>query len=906
MEREKVNPSLLPNNSREVLHMASLSWDFIRNSDSFKKSSNADQLALAHNYYDKNIAGKEEAPSFDEWVSGNLSQTSEDRETPAPAIQDFEKDKEGVSNIPATLWEDVKEAGRGIAQTGVNVLNTPIEIANAGRIGLNALAGTNIQPIPEAGFGGLIDAPHKESTKILADVAPMFAGGLGKGATKVASKAIAMASGTSDEPEIKDYIKPAQELINAEPEKYKDTSVEELALKLRDGEWAGKKAEQVVLGGSIKATGVLPLATATGGAEQLKQVTDTLVSGQDKLDTTKVAKQAAVGGAFGVLGNLLPEAVAAIAKPGSAKRRKVIEDSIEAEQKASKEFTNVAENKQAQEGYADLFTLVPDNATGVPKQGKRKLANVTVGEHLKFNGANSTTPRFTSQSKNNYVLPEEVQNIRETYFPNLSEGQFNKLKVSEVAEKLRTDTSNLRELNNAFEPVREDSMLGLAKFLDESNKGKPTVTDLSKLPTETQKALGMGLPTRAASLLGSIAEGGAPAWVRQASEAASLKKVTNEGIDKLARIRDGYLEVGRTKDAQAMSSLMDDLREGKALTNARAEELANLHSRAQKVIPAKPGSGKLWESQESPVDVYREVNAAQQAVAGAKESDKGFRAIAGVALPIVTGGSSLWAQVPASFLKQGLDRSVINDVRRATGKTVTGDATRNAIAKGADAVSDFMDDVARTGLPQVLAGQGNISSLAQSEPEEEWEEVTVDDEWEEVPEDSEWEPVEDDEWEEVKPEEKTVGSVLYDAISHAETGSVEDPWIRTKAQDASSNQHSSAYGPAQITYTLAQDYLTRKPELFTEEERKYLELFIQQGKMFIAASNGATDDPRFQYGGSGVLTSPKAKELYKSVAQKMLTDTYRGSGQDLGKTIKSWRGLDDLAYTNKVVNALDV
>ena len=145
-----------------------------------------------------------------------------------------------------------------------------------------------------------------------------------------------------------------------------------------------------------------------------------------------------------------------------------------------------------------------------------------------------------------------------------------------------------------------------------------------------------------------------------------------------------------------------------------------------------------------------------------------------------------------------------------------------------------------------------------------------------------------------------VSESLYRGITAAETGGLDNPWIRTKAQDKSSNLHSSAYGPAQITYSLAQDYLNKHPNMFTDDEKDYLKAFVNQGKMFIAHSNGYSDDPNLGYGGAGYLTNDLAKSMYTSVAKKMLSDTYRRNNGDLAKTIKAWRGVDDQAYAEKV------
>lgn len=120
---------------------------------------------------------------------------------------------------------------------------------------------------------------------------------------------------------------------------------------------------------------------------------------------------------------------------------------------------------------------------------------------------------------------------------------------------------------------------------------------------------------------------------------------------------------------------------------------------------------------------------------------------------------------------------------------------------------------------------------------------------------------------------------LYRAISQAETGPYTDKWIRNEVNEA-----SSAYGPAQITYSLARDYLNKKKELFTAEEQAYLNKFVEQGKKFINKGTG-----KYALGGSGDLTSDNDKMLYESVAKKMLIDHYNNAGEDLEKTWNMWR-----------------
>lgn len=130
---------------------------------------------------------------------------------------------------------------------------------------------------------------------------------------------------------------------------------------------------------------------------------------------------------------------------------------------------------------------------------------------------------------------------------------------------------------------------------------------------------------------------------------------------------------------------------------------------------------------------------------------------------------------------------------------------------------------------------------------------------------------------------------LYQAFAKAETGGVPDPWIRTMSIP---KQGSTAYGPVQITKTLAEGYVDKHKDLFTPEELAYLERFIEQGNLFAEFGrepNKEGYDPKFEYGGSGILTSDEDKALYERVAKKMLKQHYKNNKGDLSKTIKEWR-----------------
>lgn len=137
---------------------------------------------------------------------------------------------------------------------------------------------------------------------------------------------------------------------------------------------------------------------------------------------------------------------------------------------------------------------------------------------------------------------------------------------------------------------------------------------------------------------------------------------------------------------------------------------------------------------------------------------------------------------------------------------------------------------------------------------------------------------------------------LYKAISGAETGGLENRFIRTKAAESGV---SSAFGPAQITGNLASDFRKNHPDIFTDDELNYLDRFVEQANKFKKAD---PNDPKYGYGGTGDLGSKEDQHLYAQVAAKMIDYKYKQTGS-LDKTVNQWRGNNnDKAYFEKVKN----
>lgn len=139
---------------------------------------------------------------------------------------------------------------------------------------------------------------------------------------------------------------------------------------------------------------------------------------------------------------------------------------------------------------------------------------------------------------------------------------------------------------------------------------------------------------------------------------------------------------------------------------------------------------------------------------------------------------------------------------------------------------------------------------------------------------------------------------LYKALAHAETGGLNDRFIRTKAAESGV---STAYGAAQLTTSTAKDFYKNHRDLFNDQETDYLHRFFKQGERFKHANN---NDPVYGYGGTGTLNSKEDRKLYARVVRKMLQQMIKDNGGSLDKTVKQWRGNNnDHGYFAKVLSA---
>ena len=163
---------------------------------------------------------------------------------------------------------------------------------------------------------------------------------------------------------------------------------------------------------------------------------------------------------------------------------------------------------------------------------------------------------------------------------------------------------------------------------------------------------------------------------------------------------------------------------------------------------------------------------------------------------------------------------------------------------------------------------------------------------------------------------------MYNALAEAETGSWDNPFRRTSVSTAG----STAYGPVQLTSgssSMIQNILSgNTPKLFkqfTKDEIKYMNDMVIQGKKFLKYGNEPkkvgyeskydyskshwTEKFRGEYGTGELGSDQKSKDLYKSVATKIIGYEMNRI-KNVGNFINEWRGTNDSSYSNKVMKNL--
>lgn len=143
-------------------------------------------------------------------------------------------------------------------------------------------------------------------------------------------------------------------------------------------------------------------------------------------------------------------------------------------------------------------------------------------------------------------------------------------------------------------------------------------------------------------------------------------------------------------------------------------------------------------------------------------------------------------------------------------------------------------------------------------------------------------------------------------IAKVETGGEKDPFIRIREKNAP-KEGSSAYGPLQVTKTLADDYIDRKADLFTPEEMSYLKRFSEQGTKFLKHGRNKGKegyDANYDYGAKGDLDSPADREMYWQVFGKVVEDRL-GTYPTDEEIARLWHGGSDEGKISNYVRKLN-
>ena len=158
---------------------------------------------------------------------------------------------------------------------------------------------------------------------------------------------------------------------------------------------------------------------------------------------------------------------------------------------------------------------------------------------------------------------------------------------------------------------------------------------------------------------------------------------------------------------------------------------------------------------------------------------------------------------------------------------------------------------------------------------------------------------------------------IYDAYQFAETGSYDNPWIRTT--DRGQEGGSTAYGPVQITKGLLENYRDNESAIYNQHSNVGDKL-INQANLFNYYGNESHDIPvhpkhdswmykgimglqdmlggegiheSYDYGGQGTRMNSGLQSEYKDFAQAMMMDMWnknKNKENPVQNFIESWRG----------------
>jgi hypothetical protein len=127
---------------------------------------------------------------------------------------------------------------------------------------------------------------------------------------------------------------------------------------------------------------------------------------------------------------------------------------------------------------------------------------------------------------------------------------------------------------------------------------------------------------------------------------------------------------------------------------------------------------------------------------------------------------------------------------------------------------------------------------------------------------------------------------IYDALSFAETGGEDYPWIRTRVQPAAG---STAFGPVQITKGLLEGAIKNKmlsPE--SEWFAKTVMLPMQGLMLKYGGKDMRKGYEQYDYGQTGGFDPVKYQEAYRKLATELISKQLKGD--DVYGFLKTWRG----------------
>ena len=123
---------------------------------------------------------------------------------------------------------------------------------------------------------------------------------------------------------------------------------------------------------------------------------------------------------------------------------------------------------------------------------------------------------------------------------------------------------------------------------------------------------------------------------------------------------------------------------------------------------------------------------------------------------------------------------------------------------------------------------------------------------------------------------------IYNAYQFAETGSFNNPWIRTVAENTPGG--STAYGPVQITGGLIDDFYNNERSIF-DDNSDIAQTLRGQAALFSHFGN--------DYKGEGIGLTDIQKVQYKDFAQDMMMDMWnknKNKENPVQSFIEAWRG----------------